>query len=166
MKVVLYQPQIPQNTGNIVRTCAAAAAGLALVRPLGFSTNSRHLKRAGLDYWDGVQVEEIDDLPTYLAGQPAFFFSSKAEKIYTEASFPKDAFLVFGSETAGLPEPFWQKWPERFYKIPMAPETRCLNLACSVGIVLYEALRQNHFLNSQKRIETSRLRSAEVAKGR
>ncbi len=166
MKVVLYQPQIPQNTGNIVRTCAAAGAGLVLVRPLGFSTSSRHLKRAGLDYWEGVHVEEIDDCPAYLGKQPVFFFSSKADKIYTEASYPADACLVFGSETSGLPDAFRILWPDRFFKIPMTPNTRCLNLACSVGIVLFEALRQNHFLNSENTIDSTRLKRAEVVKGR
>lgn len=142
MKIILYQPQIPQNTGNIVRTCAAGTASLVLVRPLGFSTTNRHLKRAGLDYWEGVEVEEIDDLPLYLEGKSPFFFSSKAELSYTEAKYPLDAILVFGSETDGLPPFFWQKWPDRFFKIPMSSKARCLNLACSVSIVLFEALRQ------------------------
>lgn len=142
MKIVLYQPQIPQNTGNIARTCSATASGLVLVRPLGFSTQNRHLKRAGLDYWDGVNVEEIDDLPSYLETKPFYFFSSKAEKLYTEVNYPVDALLIFGSETSGLPSQFWQSWPDRFLRIPMVPTARCLNLACSVSIVLYEALRQ------------------------
>lgn len=142
MKIILYQPQIPQNTGNIVRTCAAGEASLVLVRPLGFSTTNRHLKRAGLDYWEGVEVGEIDDLTLYLEGKSPFFFSSKAELSYTEARYPPDAILVFGSETDGLPPLFWQKWPDRFFRIPMSPKARCLNLACSVSIVLFEALRQ------------------------
>ena len=166
MKIVLYQPQIPQNTGNIVRTCSAADAGLVLVHPLGFSTNNRHLKRAGLDYWDGVEVEEIDDLPSYLADQPFFFFSSKAERLYTEASYPVHSLLIFGSETEGLPLSFWERWPDRFYNIPMSAKARCLNLACSASIVLFEALRQNHFLNSENTRERKRLINAEVAKGR
>ena len=166
MKVILYQPQIPQNTGNIVRTCKAAAADLILVRPLGFSTQNRHLKRAGLDYWSGVDVQEIDDLPLLIQNEPIFFFSSKAEKIYTEASFPANAHLIFGSETEGLPPYFWEKWPDRFFKIPMAQSVRCLNLACSVSIVLYEALRQNHFLNTESTIDKMTLNSAAVASGR
>ena len=165
MKVILYQPQIPQNTGNIVRTCSAAAAGLVLVRPLGFSTSNRHLKRAGLDYWDGVAVEEIDDLSTYLDGQPIFFFSSKAAKWHTEALYLADSLLIFGSETEGLPNLYRERWPDRFFKIPMSPQARCLNLACSVSIVLYEALRQNHFLNSENRRETAMLSNAEVVRG-
>jgi tRNA (cytidine/uridine-2'-O-)-methyltransferase len=166
MKVILYQPQIPQNTGNIVRTCRAAAAGLVLVRPLGFSTANRHLKRAGLDYWEGVKVEEIDDLTSYLERQPIFFFSSKAETPYTEVHYPPDSALIFGSETEGLPLSFREQWPDRFYRIPMSPKARCLNLACSVSIVLFEALRQNHFLNNENTNETMTLRRADVAKGR
>src|SRR5690348_12782895 len=105
MKIGLFQPQIPQNTGNIVRTCAATNTSLLLVRPLGFSTASRWLKRAGLDYWDNVRIEEIDDLEGYLekAEHPFFFFSSKAKASYTEASYEADSLLLFGSETAGLP---------------------------------------------------------------
>lgn len=145
MKIVLFQPQIPQNTGNIARTCAATKTGLVLVRPLGFSTQDRHLKRAGLDYWKDVHVEEIDDLGSYIEQKPVFFFSSKAKKLYTEPTFAEDSLLIFGSETAGLPELFWERWPERFFKIPMADGARCLNLACSAAVVLYEALRQREF---------------------
>lgn len=144
MKIILFQPQIPQNTGNIVRTCSVTGAGLILVRPLGFSTQSRHLKRAGLDYWEGVSVEEIDDLDAKLAavGAPFFFFSSKVEANYTTAPYTDDSLLIFGSETTGLPPRYLQKWPERFFTIPMRPGSRCLNLATSVGVVLFEAIRQ------------------------
>lgn len=165
MKIVLYQPQIPQNTGNIARTCVAASAGLVLVHPLGFSTQNRHLKRAGLDYWKDVNVEAIDDLSAYLENQPFFFFSSKADKPYTDARFPSDSVLIFGSETTGLPEIFWEKWPDRFFTIPMAPNARCLNLACSAAIVLYEALRQNHFLNKEKNNDKITLNNKEVVSG-
>jgi tRNA (cytidine/uridine-2'-O-)-methyltransferase len=166
MRIILYQPQIPQNTGNIVRTCAASASQLVLVRPLGFSTASRHLKRAGLDYWESVDIEEIDDLPSYLEGKLFYFFSSKAEKLYTEICYPADAILIFGSETSGLPSSFWERWPDRFFKIPMAPQARCLNLACSVSIVLFEALRQNHFLNRDMRSDSAMLSSTDVVSGR
>lgn len=147
MKIVLFQPQIPQNTGNIARTCAATRSSLILVRPLGFSTQSRWLKRAGLDYWEDVQVEEIDDLSLYLeqTNSPFFFFSSKTQKRYTEAPYSTDSLLIFGSETSGLPTPIWDRWNERFYTIPMAPGQRCLNLANSAAVVLYEALRQTNF---------------------
>ena len=168
MKIILYQPQIPQNTGNVVRTCSGAAAGLILVRPFGFSTNNRHLKRAGLDYWEGVEVEEIDDLPSFLekAAAPFYFLSSKAKKTYTQAKYSPDSILIFGSETEGLPPLFWERWPDRFFKIPMSPQARCLNLACSVSIVLFEALRQNHFLNSEMTSDRTRLSSAEVTSGK
>ncbi len=147
MKIVLYQPQIPQNTGNIVRTCSATATGLILVHPLGFSTQSRHLKRAGLDYWEGVSVQEIENLEAYLDTTPHsfFFFSSKSAQSYTKAAYDPHSLLIFGSETAGLPSHFKAKWPGQFYTIPMVPNTRCLNLATSAAIVLYEALRQTQF---------------------
>lgn len=147
MKIVLFQPQIPQNTGNIARSCAATGSSLLLVRPLGFSTNDRWLKRAGLDYWASVEIEEIDDLGAYLEKTQSsfFFFSSKAKALYTEASYAPDSLLIFGSETSGLDPAFYQRWPEKFHTIPMAPHQRCLNLANSAAIVLYEALRQTGF---------------------
>jgi tRNA (cytidine/uridine-2'-O-)-methyltransferase len=147
MKIVLFQPQIPQNTGNIARTCAATNSSLLLVRPLGFSTQNRWLKRAGLDYWSDVQVEEIDNLSLYLeqTASPFFFFSSKTDTPYTNATYTPDSLLIFGSETSGLDLSFWQRWPERFYTIPMTSGQRCLNLANSAAIVLYEALRQTKF---------------------
>lgn len=148
MKIVLFQPQIPQNTGNIVRTCSVTGASLTLVRPLGFSTASRHLKRAGLDYWNDVAITEIDDLDELLSSSsaPFFFFSSKASQRYTDAPFSPDNLLIFGSETDGLPSFFHEKWPHLFYRIPMLPHTRCLNLASSVAVVLYEAIRQTKLL--------------------
>src|SRR6185503_4371948 len=105
MKIILFQPQIPQNTGNIVRTCSATGSDLVLVTPLGFSTSDRWLKRAGLDYWLGVSVEMIDDLETYLDHFPFpfYFFSSHAKKRYTEVSYDPKGALIFGSETSGLP---------------------------------------------------------------
>lgn len=147
MKIILFQPQIPQNTGNIVRTCSATGTSLVLVRPLGFSTASRHLKRAGLDYWDGVEVEEIDDLHEYLLHQKNdfFFFSSKGTKCYTKVPYTNDSILIFGSETHGLDPKFFNLYPEKFYKIPMIKDARCLNLSNSAAIVLYEGLRQNDF---------------------
>jgi tRNA (cytidine/uridine-2'-O-)-methyltransferase len=157
MKIILFQPQIPQNTGNIVRTCSATGASLILIRPLGFSTASRRLKRAGLDYWDGVHVEEMDDLTLFLQNQtsPFFFFSSKAKKSYTSAPFTEDSLLIFGSETTGLPPSFRELWEDRFYTIPMKEDARCLNLANSAAIVLYEALRQTHFSLLNKKEKTS-----------
>lgn len=144
MQIILYQPQIPQNCGNIVRTCSVAGSGLVLVPPFGFSINSRWLKRAGLDYWEGVDVTIQEDLDTYLASlkTPFYFFSSHAKKLYTEVKYTSEDHLIFGSETSGLPERFLATYPDRFIKIPMLPEKRCLNLATSVGIGLYELIRQ------------------------
>lgn len=149
MKIILFQPQIPQNAGNIVRTCAVTGTDLIMVHPLGFSTHDRWLKRAGLDYWEGVNVSFIDDLQNYLDNQeaPFYFFSSKASTLYSDVSYTSDSILIFGSETHGLPSLFQDKWPDRFATIPMKPEARCLNLATSAGIVLYEAWRQQGFYN-------------------
>ena len=147
MKIILFQPQIPPNTGNIVRTCAVTGSSLVLVRPLGFSVDDRWLKRAGLDYWEGVNVELIDDLESYLEQQTAdfYFFSSKASTYYHEVNYSKDAILIFGSETTGLTPNFYERWPEKFVKVPMIQGVRCLNLATTVGIGLFEAQRQQNF---------------------
>jgi tRNA (cytidine/uridine-2'-O-)-methyltransferase len=145
MKIILFQPEIPQNTGNIARTCAATRTGLVLVRPLGFSISDRQMKRAGLDYWKSVAIEAVDDIERFLQEGPVFFFSSKATRSYTEATYPKNSILIFGSETRGLPPEFWEKYPDQFYTIPMVKGERCLNLSSSVAIVLYEALRQTNF---------------------
>ncbi|NGX47222.1 MAG: tRNA (cytidine(34)-2'-O)-methyltransferase [Chlamydiae bacterium] len=147
MNIILFEPQIPQNTGNIVRTCAVTGSTLFLVKPLGFSVSNRHLKRAGLDYWEGVSVKFIDDLKHFLENTFArfFFFSSHAQKTYAEVEYRPEDFLIFGSETAGLPDAYWKKWPEHFYTIPKRKDTRCLNLANAVSVVLYEAWRQQGF---------------------
>jgi tRNA (cytidine/uridine-2'-O-)-methyltransferase len=147
MEIVLYQPEIPQNTGNIVRTCSVTATALTLVRPLGFSISDKTLKRAGLDYWDEVQISYIDHLITYLTAteKPFYFFSSKAKTLYTEIPFTRDDLFIFGSESSGLPVDIFTKWPEKIYTIPMASNARCLNLSNSVAIVLYEALRAQNF---------------------
>jgi len=147
MKVILYRPQIPQNSGNIVRSCKVTGAELVLVRPLGFKTDDRSLKRAGLDYWDGVSVTEIDDLMTYLEvlDTTFYFFSSHAKQLYTDVSYDQDCSLVFGSESAGLPAKYLEKWPDKFVTLPMQNGSRCLNLSTAVGIGIYEALRQQNF---------------------
>lgn len=148
MKIVLVSPQIPQNTGNIVRTCAVTGSELFLVRPLGFSVNDRWLKRAGLDYWEGVKVQIVDSLEEILnqSSSSFYFFSSKANCNFVDIRYKSDDFLIFGSETDGLPSFCLNNWPEQFAKIPMIPEVRCLNLATSVGIVVYEAWRQLNFV--------------------
>lgn len=168
MKIILCQPQIPQNTGNIVRTCSVTGTDLILVHPLGFSTQSRHLKRAGLDYWEGVNVQEMDDLDTYLekTDAPFFFFSSKVAKSYTSAPFTENSLLIFGSESNGLPPKYLEGYPDRFYTIPMLPNARCLNLATSVGIVLFEAIRTTHFLEKREKTkEIAALTMSEEVKG-
>lgn len=147
MKIVLFRPEIPSNTGNIVRTCAVTGSELVLVTPLGFSTSNRMLKRAGLDYWEGISVTLIDDLVAYLekADAPFYFFSSKAATCYASAHYPKESILIFGSETSGLPPLFHEKWQDRFYTIPMKKKSRCLNLSNAVSIIIYEAWRQQGF---------------------
>lgn len=147
MEILLYQPEIPQNTGNIVRTCSVTRSALTLVKPLGFSVSNKMLKRAGLDYWDEVDILYIENLIEYLcsSNRSFYFFSSKVETPYTDIAFTEDDILIFGSETSGLPEAIFSRWPEKFYTIPMAHNARCLNLSNSVSIVLYEALRQQQF---------------------
>ncbi len=147
MKVILFSPQIPQNAGNVVRTCAVTGTDLIMVHPLGFSTNDRWLKRAGLDYWEGVNVSFIDNLEQFLeqTSAPFYFFSSKGTHIYTKVSYQADSLLIFGSETSGLPPEYRKKWPDRFVTLPMMEGARCLNLATSVGIGLFEAWRQQGF---------------------
>jgi tRNA (cytidine/uridine-2'-O-)-methyltransferase len=144
VKIILYQPQIPQNTGNIVRTCSVTGTDLMLVPPFGFSISDRWLKRAGLDYWEGVNVTTLENLEEYLENLEAnfYFFSSHAKKHHTDVTYDKNSHLIFGSETSGLPDVFLKRYPERFVKIPMLQDTRCLNLATSVGIGLFEAIRQ------------------------
>lgn len=146
MIIVLFEPQIPQNTGNVVRTCAVTGCGLVLVNP-GFSTSNRWLKRAGLDYWEGVDVQVVEDFDAYLASTkaPAYFFSSKAEKSFHEVAYPQNSLLVFGSETSGLPEKYHEQFPEQFVTLPMRPGQRCLNLATSVGIGAYRAWESQGF---------------------
>ena len=148
MKVILFEPQIPQNTGNVARTCSVTGCGLILVRPLGFQISDRWLKRSGLDYWDALSsFDVIDDLEAYLekTKSPWTFFSSHAKTLYTDITYSDDHLLIFGSETSGLPETLHQTSKEQGAKLPMQENARCLNLATSVGVALYEALRQSHF---------------------
>lgn len=142
MKLVLYEPQIPQNTGNILRSCSVTGTDLVLVEPLGFSLSDRQLKRAGLDYFEGVNVEVIQDLHGWLEKQtaPFTFFSRHAKRSYTSIPYAEDHILLFGAETHGLAASFWETYPENFACIPVRQEARCLNLATSCGIVLFHAL--------------------------
>ena len=148
MNIVLVNPEIPQNTGNIARTCAATGAKLHLIKPLGFSLEDKYLKRAGLDYWQMMQFQVYEDFGELLAAYPQarmHFLSTKAPRCYTEAVFEKDDFLVFGCETRGLPESLLEKAYDRSIRIPMVPGARSLNLSNSVAVVLYEALRLQGF---------------------
>ncbi len=153
MKAILYRPQIPQNTGNIVRTCKVTQTELVLVKPLGFKIDDKSLKRAGLDYWNGAKVSITKSLEDYLETTkfPFYFFSSHAKKIYSEVEYTRETLLIFGSEGAGLPSHFWKKWKTHFVTIPMHKKNhlykknRCINLSTAVGIALYEALRQQEF---------------------
>jgi tRNA (cytidine/uridine-2'-O-)-methyltransferase len=115
------------------------------VRPLGFSLSSKYLKRAGLDYWDSLNLRIVDSLEELLEDRPFYFFSSKATRPYSSISFEPNALLIFGSETAGLPDSYRTRWPTHFYTIPMAPQSRSLNLSTAVAIVHYESLRQRNF---------------------
>lgn len=144
--IVLVEPEIPPNTGSIARLCGATDSVLHLVRPLGFSTDDRHLRRAGLDYWRFVDIRYWDSLDHFLAAQAEgqlFFFTTKVDRPYTSASFTPGDFLIFGRETRGLPEETLSLYHDRCYTLPMTnPNIRSLNLAMTAGIVLYEALRQ------------------------
>lgn len=148
LNIVLVNPEIPQNTGNIARTCAATGAMLHLIEPLGFSLDNRYLKRAGLDYWHLMQYRTYPDMEAFLQAHPGaamHFCTTKAPRAYHEAAFGEDDFLVFGCETKGLPERLLEKVYDRCIRIPMAADARSLNLSNAVAIVTYEALRQLGF---------------------
>lgn len=150
MHIVLVEPEIPANTGNISRTCAVTGSSLHLVRPLGFSVDDRQLKRAGLDYWQYLDIHYYDSFAELAERYPQhnfFFATTKAEKCYTDFSFQSDDFLVFGRETAGLPADLLAAHQEHCLRIPMGAQLRSLNLSNSVAIILYEALRQQGFPN-------------------
>ncbi len=149
MNIVLVYPEIPQNTGNIARTCAATGAVLHLIEPLGFSLADRYLKRAGLDYWDMMSYHVYPDLETFFSGLPEkarlFFATTKAPQRYDQAAYRDGDYLVFGQETRGLPENLLSKRYGNCIRIPMREKARSLNLSNSVAVVLYEALRQQQF---------------------
>ncbi len=148
LNIVLVEPEIPANTGNIARTCAATGAVLHLVKPLGFDISDRAVKRAGLDYWHLVDVrvyESLDDLFRKTSAQDLWLLSTKAPRAYTEATFREDCWLFFGKETRGLPEAFLAEHYDRCLRIPIRSEARSLNLSNSVAVVAFEALRQQGF---------------------
>lgn len=152
INVVLVEPEIPQNTGNIARTCAAIGAKLHLVRPLGFNLSEKQVKRAGLDYWDKLDIEEHDSFNKFLEKYPPennnmFFITTKGKHVYSENIFVnlQEVFVLFGKETKGLPEDILQKYIDNTIRIPMKQELRSLNLSNSVAIIVYEILRQKSF---------------------
>jgi len=148
LNIVLVNPQIPSNTGNIARTCAITGARLHLVKPLGFSLEDKYLKRAGLDYWSLVNVEIYENLDEFLEknkGGNFYYLTTKAKLRYSDAEYKDEDYLFFGSETKGLPEGLLRDNYDKSLRIPMKPVTRSLNLANSANIVLYEALRQLDF---------------------
>ncbi|OCT10679.1 tRNA (cytosine(34)-2'-O)-methyltransferase TrmL [Paenibacillus pectinilyticus] len=147
--IVLVEPEIPANTGNISRTCAATGTHLHLVRPLGFDTDDKTLKRAGLDYWHSVKIDYHDSFAEVMAAYPDsrfFFASTKASQRYSDFTFQDGDFLVFGKETKGLPEELLRQHPETLIRLPMSDAVRSLNLSNSVAIILYEGLRQTGFV--------------------
>lgn len=150
LNVVLVEPEIPQNCGNIARTCAATASRLHLVRPLGFDISDRAVKRAGLDYWHLVEVFDYQSLDDFFRIRPEaasdlWLSTTKAPRPYTEATFTPSSWLFFGKETAGLPAAFRERFPERCIRLPMVSDARSLNLSNSVAVLVYEALRQTGF---------------------
>lgn len=159
LHIVLHEPEIPANTGNIGRTCAASGASLHLIEPFGFILSKKTIRRAGLDYWDRLDVKKYIDYSDFLekthlfdpaeSGPHLWFATTKGRRLYTEADFGPDDYIMFGKESAGIPEEILMAHPEHCIRIPMLPETRSLNLSNSVAIVLYEALRQNGFAGMQ-----------------
>lgn len=148
--IVLVEPEIPANTGNIARTCAATGAYLHLVRPLGFSTDDKYLKRAGMDYWHSVNVEyhdNLEDVMTKYAQHRFFFVETRVQQTYTDLSYRDGDFFVFGKESAGLPPELLDEHPEQCVRLPMKEGARSLNLSNVAAIVLFEALRQTDFPN-------------------
>ena len=148
VNIVLYSPEIPQNTGNISRTAAVTGASLHLIRPFGFEISDRTLKRAGLDYWDKLEIFYYDNWEDFVSKNPdaeMYFFTSKGKRSYTAPDYPDNVYLVFGRETSGLPEEITSPYPDRCVRIPMRKTLRCLNLSNAVAIAVYEALRQDDF---------------------
>ena len=153
MHIVLHQPEIPSNTGNIGRTCVATGTDLHLIEPLGFQINEKQLKRAGMDYWQELNVERYINFRGFQEkhkGAKIWLATTKARRLYTDVQFEPDDYIMFGKESAGIPEEILIEHEEDCIRIPMMNDIRSLNLANSVAIVLYEALRQNNFNGMQK----------------
>lgn len=155
LHIVLVEPEIPANTGNISRTCSVVGAALHLVHPLGFDISEKQVRRAGLDYWDELELYEYENFAQVRANYPTgkfYYCTTKGENTYSEADFTKDEeiFLVFGKETKGLPEDLLRENPDTCIRIPMKENKRSLNLSNSVAIIAYEALRQTGFENLKR----------------
>ena len=151
--IVLYQPEIPQNTGNVARTCAATGASLHLIRPLGFTIDDKKLKRAGLDYWDKLDITYYDGLEDFFEkhqSKKIYYFTTKAKNTYADISYGDEVYLMFGKESAGLPEELLVQHPDTAVRIPMRDKLRSLNLSNSVAIAVYEVLRQSSFEGLQE----------------
>lgn len=148
MNIVLLEPEIPQNTGNIGRTCVATGTRLHLIEPMGFRLNEKQIRRSGLDYWKDLDVTVYDSYSDFLAKNPGakiYMATTKAQKCYTQVNFEPDCYIMFGKESAGIPEELLLQNKENCIRIPMIGDIRSLNLGNSVAIILYEALRQNNF---------------------
>ena len=148
LNVVLFEPEIPQNTGNIGRTCVATGTRLHLIEPLGFRLNEKSIKRAGMDYWEHLDVTRYINFEDFLEKNPGakiYMATTKGQHVYTEVNYEPDCYIMFGKESAGIPEEILVKNPDTCIRIPMLSEIRSLNLSNSVAVVLYEALRQNNF---------------------
>lgn len=148
MHIILHQPEIPANTGNIGRTCVATGTDLHLIEPLGFVLNDKTVKRAGMDYWDKLSVSRYTNFEEFKEKNPnakIWMATTKAKKVYSDVSFGPDDYIMFGKESAGIPEEILVEYEETSIRIPMLDDIRSLNLSNSVAIVLYEALRQNNF---------------------
>ena len=160
MNVILFQPEIPANTGNIGRTCVATNTRLHLIEPLGFRLNEKEIKRAGMDYWEHLDVTRYINFEEFLEKNPAakiFMATTKAKNVYTEVSYGPDDYIMFGKESAGIPEEILIDYEEICIRIPMLDQIRSLNLSNSVSIVLYEALRQNEFSHMKREGELHNL---------
>lgn len=161
LNIVLLEPEIPANTGNIGRTCVAAGARLHLIEPLGFSLSEKALKRAGMDYWKSLDVKTYIDYQDFLDRNPGakiYMATTKAQKVYTEAAYEPDCYIMFGKESAGIPEEILVENKENCVRIPMIGDIRSLNLGNSAAIILYEALRQNGFKGMEMEGDLHRLK--------
>lgn len=153
INIVLLEPEIPQNTGNIARTCAATGSALHLIEPMGFTVTDAKFKRAGLDYWNKLDItyyKNIDDFYEKTAGGSYFYFSTKAPRCYTDTEYPDECYLIFGKESRGIPEEILKKNLDKCVRIPMLENLRSLNLSNSAAIAVYEVLRQRRFADLEK----------------